>query len=111
MRRFIFAERSGIAEEMLDTMGQLFGRLRGGLAYAVIVVGALLGDEVVTAGGVLGRVSSIADDHLKLEIAPGGGTETNFTAPEEPGEYEIVCSTPGHVQAGMLGTLNVVEAE
>ena len=29
------------------------------------------GDEVVTAGGVLGRVSSIAEDHLKLEIAPG----------------------------------------
>ena len=49
--------------------------------------------------------------YWKLEIAPGGGTETNFTAPGEPGEYEIVCSTPGHVQAGMLGTLNVVEAE
>jgi preprotein translocase subunit YajC len=29
------------------------------------------GDEVVTAGGVLGRVSSVADDHVKLEIAPG----------------------------------------
>lgn len=29
------------------------------------------GDEVVTAGGVLGRVSSIADDHVKLEVAPG----------------------------------------
>ena len=29
------------------------------------------GDEVVTAGGVLGRVSAIAEDHLKLEIAPG----------------------------------------
>ena len=29
------------------------------------------GDEVVTTGGVLGRVSSIAEDHLKLEIAPG----------------------------------------
>lgn len=49
--------------------------------------------------------------YWKLEIAPGGATETNFTAPGEPGEYEIVCSTPGHVQAGMLGSLNVVEAE
>jgi len=29
------------------------------------------GDEVVTAGGILGRVSSVADDHVKLEIAPG----------------------------------------
>ena len=52
-------------------------------------------------------------DHVyyKLEIAPGGETETSFTAPEDPGQYEIVCSTPGHVQAGMLGTLNVVEGE
>ncbi len=35
-------ERSGMAEELLETAGQLFGRLRGGLAYAVVVVGALL---------------------------------------------------------------------
>ena len=35
-------ERSRMAEDLLDTMGQLFGSLRGGLAYAVIVVGALL---------------------------------------------------------------------
>jgi uncharacterized cupredoxin-like copper-binding protein len=49
--------------------------------------------------------------YWKLEIAPGGDIETNFTAPEEPGSYEIVCSTPGHVQAGMLGTLSVVEGE
>jgi TRAP-type mannitol/chloroaromatic compound transport system permease large subunit len=35
-------ERSGMAEELLDTIGQLFGRVRGGLAYAVVIVGALL---------------------------------------------------------------------
>ncbi|SDR49269.1 TRAP transporter, DctM subunit [Rhizobiales bacterium GAS113] len=35
-------ERSGLAEDLLDTMGQLFGPLRGGLGYAVIFVGALL---------------------------------------------------------------------
>jgi len=35
-------ERSGMAEDLLDTIGQLFGALRGGLAYAVIFVGALL---------------------------------------------------------------------
>jgi preprotein translocase subunit YajC len=29
------------------------------------------GDEVVTAGGIIGRVNSVADDHVKLEIAPG----------------------------------------
>ncbi len=35
-------ERSGMAEDLLDTVGQLFGPLRGGVAYAVIFVGALL---------------------------------------------------------------------
>ncbi|MES1265838.1 MAG: TRAP transporter large permease subunit, partial [Variovorax sp.] len=35
-------ERSGMAEDLLETLGQLFGPLRGGLAYAVIFVGALL---------------------------------------------------------------------
>ena len=35
-------EKSGIAENLLETMGGLFGRLRGGLALAVVVVGALL---------------------------------------------------------------------
>jgi tripartite ATP-independent transporter DctM subunit len=35
-------ERCGIAEDLLETAGQMFGPVRGGLAYAVIVVGALL---------------------------------------------------------------------
>ncbi len=34
-------ERSGMAEDLLDTIGQLFGPIRGGIAYAVIFVGAL----------------------------------------------------------------------
>ncbi len=39
----IILERSRMAEDLLDTIGQLFGPIRGGIAYAVIVVGALLG--------------------------------------------------------------------
>jgi tripartite ATP-independent transporter DctM subunit len=38
----LILERSGMAEDLLDTIGQLFGPLPGGLAYAVIFVGALL---------------------------------------------------------------------
>ena len=38
----IILERSGMAEDLLDTVGQLFGSVRGGIAYAVIFVGALL---------------------------------------------------------------------
>lgn len=42
----------------------------------------------------------------------GGGetTEVTFTAPEEPGEYEFLCTFPGHFAAGMRGTLIVEEA-
>ena len=36
-------ERCGLAEDLLDSIGQLFGAVRGGLSYAVIFVGALLG--------------------------------------------------------------------
>ena len=43
-------ERSGLAEDLLETFGQLFGRLRGGLAIGVILVGALL----AAATGVVG---------------------------------------------------------
>ena len=39
----LILERSGMAEDLLETIGQLFGPLRGGLAIAVVVVGALLG--------------------------------------------------------------------
>jgi len=38
----LILERSGMAEELLDTIGQLFGAIRGGIAYAVVFVGALL---------------------------------------------------------------------
>ena len=36
-------ERCGLAEDLLDSFGQLFGPVRGGLSYAVIFVGAILG--------------------------------------------------------------------
>lgn len=53
----IMLEKSGLAEQMLDTMGLLFGKLKGGLAVSVILVGALLaastgivGATVITMG-------------------------------------------------------------
>ena len=53
----VMLERSKVAEELLDTMGQLFGAMRGGLGVSVTVVGALLaastgivGATVVTMG-------------------------------------------------------------
>ena len=50
----LILERSGMAEDLLDTIGQLFGSMRGGLAYAVIFVGALLAATTgVVAASVL----------------------------------------------------------
>src|SRR6266478_3469355 len=47
-------ERSGMAEDLLDTIGQVFGAIRGGIAYAVIFVGALLAATTgVVAASVL----------------------------------------------------------
>src|SRR5947208_1576995 len=52
----LILERSGMAEDLLDTVGQLFGPLRGGLAFAVIFVGALL---AATTGVVAASVISM----------------------------------------------------
>src|SRR5690242_7152355 len=39
----VILEKSGLAEDLLEGFGQLFGRVRGGLSYAVIFVGAIMG--------------------------------------------------------------------
>jgi len=49
--------------------------------------------------------------YWKIDLAAGGSTTATFTAPSEPGEYEVVCSTPGHLQAGMIAKMIVVAAE
>jgi uncharacterized cupredoxin-like copper-binding protein len=63
-----------------------------------------------TAGSEFGN-EDLPNVYWKMEIPPGNDSSTMFTAPEEPGEYEIVCSIPGHIQAGMVGRLIVVESK
>ena len=46
-------EKSGLAEALLTTMGQLFGPLRGGLAFSVIIVGALLAASTGVVGATV----------------------------------------------------------
>ena len=53
----LILERSGMAEDLLDTIGQLFGPIRGGLAYAVIFVGALLAATTGVAESGASRTS------------------------------------------------------
>jgi len=47
----------------------------------------------------------------QVEIPSGGSTSTSFTAPTEPGEYEVVCRTEGHIASGMIAKLIVVAGE
>ena len=61
-------ERSGMAEDLLDTIGQLFGPIRGGLAYAVIFVGALL---AATTGVVAASVISMGLISLPIMLRYG----------------------------------------
>jgi TRAP-type mannitol/chloroaromatic compound transport system permease large subunit len=61
-------ERSGMAEDLLDTIGQLFGTVRGGLAFAVIFVGALL---AATTGVVAASVISMGLISLPIMLRYG----------------------------------------
>jgi tripartite ATP-independent transporter DctM subunit len=64
----LILERSGMAEDLLDTIGQLFGSLRGGLAYAVILVGALL---AATTGVVAASVIAMGLISLPVMLRYG----------------------------------------
>jgi uncharacterized cupredoxin-like copper-binding protein len=50
-----------------------------------------------------------ANIYWEAELEPGISDTFTFTAPNEPGEYQIVCGTEGHYLAGMVGSLIVVE--
>ncbi|WP_375561244.1 TRAP transporter large permease subunit [Bernardetia sp. OM2101] len=72
----VMLEKSGIAERLLETMALLLGRLRGGLAIAVVIVGALLaastgvvGATVVTMG--LLSLPTMLKRGYKPELATG----------------------------------------
>ena len=64
----LILERSGMAEDLLDTVGQVFGPIRGGLAYAVILVGAML---AATTGVVAASVISMGLISLPIMLRYG----------------------------------------
>src|SRR6476469_8904978 len=61
-------ERCGLAEDMLDSMGQLFGPIRGGLGYSVIIVGFILG---AITGTVAAQVIAMAMISMPVMIRYG----------------------------------------
>ncbi len=64
----LILERSGMAEDLLDTIGRLFGAVRGGLAYAVVFVGTLL---AATTGVVAASVISMGLIALPIMLRYG----------------------------------------
>jgi tripartite ATP-independent transporter DctM subunit len=56
----VMLERSGLADKLLDTMGLVLGRLRGGLAASVVVVGALLGASTGIVGATVVTMGLLA---------------------------------------------------
>lgn len=68
-------ERCGLAEDMLDSMGQLFGPVRGGLGYSVIIVGFILG---AITGTVAGQVIAMA--MISLPVMMRWGYNMRYSA-------------------------------
>ncbi|HHH36455.1 MAG TPA: TRAP transporter large permease subunit [Gammaproteobacteria bacterium] len=56
----VVLEKSGLAEDLLETMGMLFGRVRGGLAVSIVVVGALLAATTGVVGATVVTMGIIA---------------------------------------------------
>ena len=83
-------ERCGLAEDLLDTMGQLFGPMRGGLAYSVIFVGALLGAITGTVAASVIAMGMISlpvmtrygyDPRVATGVIAASGTITQIIPP------------------------------
>jgi uncharacterized cupredoxin-like copper-binding protein len=74
--------------------------------------GAVVHDFIIMKNG-----TTVGDDfgdedeaniYWKAELDPGSSGSYTFTAPSEPGEYQVVCGIAGHYLAGMVATLFVV---
>jgi uncharacterized cupredoxin-like copper-binding protein len=47
----------------------------------------------------------------EVALQPGDSETVSFTAPEQPGTYQVICGMPGHLQSGMIGKLIVTEGQ
>jgi tripartite ATP-independent transporter DctM subunit len=73
----IMLEKSGLAESLLETMSLLFGKMRGGLAISVVIVGALLAASTGIVGATVITMGLISlPTMLKRNYAPELATGT-----------------------------------
>ncbi len=87
---------------------------KSAMAHNVVVIDKDANVDEVAMASMQARDNNYIAPNYKDQIvaatalAGGGETvEVTFTVPEEPGNYEYICSFPGHYQAGMKGILTV----
>ena len=83
------------------------------ITLTVVNTGAVVHNFVIMKfGTTAGDAFDHADDAnvywQERDIQPGGDISVTFTAPADPGEYQVVCRTEGHIASGMVGKLIVV---
>jgi plastocyanin len=64
-----------------------------------------------TTAGEFFDEEDVPNVYWEVELPPGADVATSFTAPSEPGEYQVVCRTEGHIVSGMTAKLTVVPAD
>ena len=78
----------------------------GGVEHSFVIM--KLGSEVTTSFSDKDQTSVYWE---QTPIPIGQTVNATFTAPDEPGEYQVVCEVPGHLEAGMVAKLNVVKGK
>ncbi|MEW6083023.1 MAG: cupredoxin domain-containing protein [Chloroflexota bacterium] len=67
--------------------------------------------KIGTDAGAAFEDEDVPNIYWEVELVPGADVVTSFTAPSEPGEYQVICRTEGHIASGMVGKLIVVAGE
>jgi uncharacterized cupredoxin-like copper-binding protein len=85
------------------------------ITFHVVNNGAVVHNFVImklgTSAGDTFDDSDAPNVYWKVEVQPGSSADATFTAPSDPGDYQVVCSTPGHLAAGMIAKLTVVAGQ
>ena len=64
----VMLEKSGLAEELLETMALLFAKVRGGLAVSVIIVGARMGASTGIVGATVVTMGSVCSNYAQKKV-------------------------------------------
>jgi len=83
------------------------------ITVSIVNTGAVVHNFIIMKLGATAGDTYDDDDAVnifweEIDIQPGGDISVSFIAPTEPGEYQIICRTEGHIASGMIGKLVVV---